>query len=77
MAPETDNTVTVPGWVPDRKYVAIVHGTVVAVGDSVAKIVAEALDKFRDEPIQVARKGEPIRPVHYAFHAESEPGCWK
>ncbi len=58
---------TIPDWIPRGKYVALVRVGVAAVGDSVAEVVATALDKFSEEPIHVARKGRPIESVHYAF----------
>lgn len=68
---------TIPEWIPDGKYVALVRGAVAAVGDSVAEVVAAALSKFKNEPIHVARKGAPIKRVHYAFLAHEDLKCWK
>jgi hypothetical protein len=68
---------TIPNWVPKGKYVALVRGAVAAVGDSVAEVVATALDKFSEEPIHVARKGRPIERVHYAFSVSAAIKCWK
>jgi len=67
----------IPDWVPNGKYVALVRGAVAAVGDSVAEVVASALDKFSEEPIHVARKGRPIERVHYAFSVSAAMKCWK
>jgi len=67
----------IPGWVPEGKYVALVRGTVAAVGESVADVVSTALAKFPDDAILVARKGKPIKAVHYAFLAQAEMRCWK
>jgi len=36
-----------------------------------------ALAKFPDEAIHVARKGKAIKPVHYAFLAQTDMKCWK
>jgi len=68
---------TIPDWVPKGKYVALVRGAVAAVGDSVAEVVATALDKFSEEPIHVARKGRPIESGHYAFSVTAAIKCWK
>ena len=68
---------SIPRWVPEGKYVALVRGAVAAVGDSVAEVVSAALAKFPDDPIHVARKGKSIRAVHYAFLAQAEMKCWK
>lgn len=68
---------TIPAWVPDGMYVALVRGAVAAVGDSVADVVAAALQKFSDDPLYVARKGKPIKTLHYAFLAEASIKCWK
>ena len=76
-AASAKTTTTVPDWVPDGKYVALIRGAVAAVGDSVAEVVASALSKFRDDPIHVARKGKPIETIHYAFFAQSAIKCWK
>ena len=67
----------IPSWVPDGKYVALVRGAVASVGDSVADVVNDALTKFPDDAIHVTRKGKSIKPVHYAFLAQSEMKCWK
>ena len=67
----------IPEWVPDGKCVALVRGAVAAVGDSVAEVVADAIAKFGDEPIHVALKRKPIRPIHYAFAAHATVKCWK
>ena len=68
---------SIPSWVPEEKYVAIVRGAVTAVGDSVAEVVSTALSKFPDDAIHVARKGKPIKAIHYAFLAYAEMRCWK
>lgn len=68
---------TIPARVPDGMYVALVRGAVAAVGDSVADVVAAALQKFSDDPLYVARKGKPIKTLHYAFLAEASIKCWK
>jgi len=68
---------TIPDWVPKGKYVALVRGAVAAVGDSVAEVVASALDKFSEEPVHVARKGRPIERVNYAFLVSAATKCWK
>ncbi len=68
---------TIPQWVPDKKYVALVRGAVAAVGDSVAEVTAVALNKFKDEPIYITRKGAPVKRVHYAFFALGNLKCWK
>jgi predicted DNA-binding protein len=68
---------TVPSWVPEGKFVALVRGAVAAVGDSVAEVVSATLTKFPDDPIHVARKGKPIKAVDYAFLAQAEMRCWK
>jgi len=73
----TESSTNIPSWVPDGRYVALVRGAVAAVGDSVADVVSIALAKFPDEAIHVARKGKSIRPVHYAFLAETPMKCWK
>jgi len=73
----TDAPPKIPEWVPDGKYVALVRGAVAAVGDSVAEVVAAALQKFSEDHIHVARKGRLIKPVHYAFFAEATMKCWK
>ena len=64
---KAEASTAIPEWVPDGKCVALVRGAVAAVGDSVAEVVADAITKFGDEPIHVARKGKPIRSIHYAF----------
>ena len=73
----TELSTEIPGWVPEGKYVALVRGAVAAVGDSVAVAVSTALAKFPDNAIHVARKGKPIKPVHYAFLAQAEMKYWK
>lgn len=73
----TESARNIPNWVPEGKYVALVRGAVAAVGDSVADVAANALAKFPDEAVHVARKGKPIKPVHYAFLAELGMKCWK
>jgi predicted aspartyl protease len=73
----TETSTEIPHWVPDGKYVALVRGAVAGVGDSVADAVTAALSKFPDDPIHVARKGRPIKPVHYAFLAQTEMKCWR
>jgi len=67
----------IPEWIPEGKYVALVRGAVASVGDSVAEVVAMALEKFADDPIYVGRKGKMISPIHYAFLAEESIRCWK
>lgn len=62
-----ESNTSIPRWVPEGKYVALVRGAVAAVGDSVAEVVSAALAKFPDDAIHVARKGKSIRAVHYAF----------
>jgi hypothetical protein len=62
----------IPSWVPQGKYVALVRGAVAAVGDSVADVVTATLEKFPDDPIHVARRGGSIKPVQYAFLAQTE-----
>jgi len=78
-AARSESSTSIPNWVPDGKYVALVRGAVAAVGDSVAEVVSQALTKFPDEAIHVARKGKSIRPNHYAFlaSARTEIRCWK
>ena len=73
----TKPSANIPSWVPEGKYVALVRGAVAAVGDSVADVASAALSKFPDDPIHVARKGKPIRPMPYAFLAQTEMKCWK
>ena len=73
----TEPNTDIPSWVPDGKYVALVRGAVAAVDDSVADVVAAALSKFPNDAIHVARKGRAIKPVHYAFLAQTELKCWK
>jgi predicted aspartyl protease/predicted DNA-binding protein len=68
---------SVPSWVPEGKYAALVRGAVAAVGDSVAEVVSAALTKFPDDAIHVARKGKPIKAIQYAFLAQAEMRCWK
>jgi predicted aspartyl protease len=68
---------SIPGWVPEGKYVALVRGAVAAVGESVSDVVSAALAKFPDEAIHVARKGKSIKPIHYAFQAQAPMKCWK
>lgn len=68
---------SIPDWVPDGKFVALVKGAVVAVGDSVAEVTAQAASKFRDEYVQVKRKGQPIPVVEYAYHTLTELKCWR
>jgi len=68
---------SIPSWVPEGKYVALVRGAVAAVGDSVAEVVSAALTKFPDDAIHVARRGKSIRAVHYAFLAQVDMRCWK
>ncbi len=77
QAAKLESVTTVPDWVPDGKYVALVRGAVAAVGDSVAEVVADALTKFSEEPIHVARKGLPIERIHYAFLTNAAVKCWK
>ena len=72
-----ESSTKIPSWVPEGKYVALVRGAVAAVGDSVADVVSAALGKFPDEAIHVARQGKSIKPVHYAFLAETAMKCWK
>jgi predicted aspartyl protease len=67
----------IPSWVPEGKYVALVRGAVAGVGDSVADVVTAALSRFPNDPIHVARKGRSIKPVQYAFLAQTEMKCWK
>lgn len=57
----------VPSWVPDGKYVALVRGSVAAVGRSVAEVSPTAITKFPNDPIRVTRKGKRIKSVEYAF----------
>jgi hypothetical protein len=76
-AAHAESTTTIPSWVPNGKYVALVRGAVAAVGDSVADVVCVASTKFPDEPIHVARKGKPIPDLQYAFLAQAEMKCWK
>jgi predicted aspartyl protease len=73
----TQPSTAVPSWVPDGKYVALVRGAVAAVGDSVADVSCAAVVKFPNDPIRVVRKGKHIRPIHYAFLAETTLKCWK
>ena len=47
------------------------------MGDSVAEVVATALDKFSEEPVHVARKGRPIERVNYAFLVSAAIKCCK
>jgi len=72
-----ESSTNIPSWVPEGKYVAVVRGAVAAVGDSVADVVSAALAKFPDEAVHIARKGKPIKPVHYAFLAQIAMKCWK
>jgi hypothetical protein len=67
---KAEASTAIPEWVPDGKCVALVRGAVAAVGDSVAEVVADAIAKFGDEAIHVARKGKLIRSIHYAFVPE-------
>ena len=76
-AARSESSMSIPNWVPDGKYIALVRGAVAAVGDSVAEVVSQALSKFPDEAIHVARKGKSIKPVQYAFLANTEIRCWK
>jgi len=73
----TESSTSVPSWIPEGKYVALVRGAVAAVGDSVAETVSAALTKFPDDAIHVARKGKSIKAIHYAFLAKAEMKCWK
>lgn len=73
----TEPDTHIPSWVPEGKYVALVRGAVAAVGDSVADVVTATLAKFPDDAIHVARKGKSIKPLHYAFLAQTEMKCWK
>ena len=68
---------SIPSWVPEGKYVALVRGAVATVGDSVAEVVSAAITKFPDDAIHVARKGKSIKAVHYAFLAQAEMRCRK
>ena len=72
-----ESSTSVPSWIPEGKYVALVRGAVAAVGDSVAEAVSAALTKFPDDAIHVARKGKSIKAVHYAFLANADMKCWK
>jgi predicted transcriptional regulator len=76
-AARSESSASIPSWVPEGKYVALVRGAVAAVGDSVADVVSAAVAKFPDEAIHVARKGRSIRQVHYAFLAQATIKCWK
>lgn len=71
------SSTSIPSWVPEGKYVALVRGAVAAVGDSVAEVSSAALAKFPDEPVRVIRKGKMIKPVQYSFLAEAALKCWK
>lgn len=77
QAARTESSTNIPNWVPEGKYVALVRGAVAAVGDSVADVVSIAIARFPEEAIHVARKGKSIKPVHYAFLAETAMKCWK
>ena len=66
-----ESNTSIPSWVPEGKYVALVRGAVAAVGDSVAEVVSAALTKFPDDAIHVARKGRAIKAVHYTFLAQA------
>lgn len=77
MTARSESSTSIPGWVPEGRYVALVRGAVAAVGDSVAEVVAAALAKFPYDPIHVTRKGKPIKAVHYAFLSQREMKCWK
>ncbi len=63
QAANTETTTTIPEWVRWGKYVALVRGSVAAVGDLGAEVVAAAFMKFRADPIHVTRKGKSIKPV--------------
>jgi hypothetical protein len=76
-AADAESSTRIPTWVPDGKYVALVRGSVAAVGDSVADVSATAIIKFPDEPIRVIRKGRRIKPIHYALLAEPTLKSWK
>jgi hypothetical protein len=71
------STTVVPPWVPDGKYVALVREAVAAVGDSVADVSSAAVAKFPNDPIRIVRKGKRIKPIQYAFLAETTLKCWK
>jgi predicted transcriptional regulator/predicted aspartyl protease len=74
---DIQSSATIPSWVPDGKYVALVRGAVAAVGDSVADVSSAAVVEFPNEPVRVVRKGKRIKPIHYAFVAEAGLKCWK
>jgi len=76
-AERSELSASIPDWVPEGKYVALVRGAVAAAGDSVADVSCAAAAKFPDDPIRVLRKGKRIKPIHYAFMAEAPMKCWK
>jgi predicted aspartyl protease len=67
----------IPSWVPNGKFIALVRGAVAAVGDTVADVSSAAVAKFPNDPVRVVRKGRRIKPVQYAFLAQSTLKCWK
>lgn len=70
--------ITIPDWIPDGKYYAIVKGAIVGVGDAPSSLAREVVAKFPFEYVIMKRKNKDFPKLEYVYSAESvDLKCWK
>ncbi|MHA1315691.1 MAG: DUF5678 domain-containing protein [Candidatus Helarchaeota archaeon] len=62
-----NKNIVIPDWIPDGKFVAIVRGAIVAVGDTAVEVTRESVAKFPDGSWVIKRKGKSVKIPEYIY----------
>jgi len=67
---------SIPDYIPPIKFVALVKGVVVAIGDTPSEVTRIAMEKFSQDPIIVKYNGVLKRnPPEYVYITLEPPEC--
>ena len=73
------NTIKIPDFIPDGKYLGISRNTIVSMGDSIQEVMNELFDKFPESAAGIIRKGKDIEKfeVLFSFFAAEKTRCYQ
>ncbi|MHA1301563.1 MAG: DUF5678 domain-containing protein [Candidatus Helarchaeota archaeon] len=73
-----EDDIVIPDYIPKNKFVAIVKGSIVAVGDTPSEVCEIAITKFPKLPISIKFTGpNKFKPPEFIYMSLSKLNCWK
>jgi len=75
---EDEKDFKIPEYIPKNKFIAIVKGSIVAVGETPSEVSQIAITKFPNLPIKIKFSGpKKFKPPEFIFMSLSKLNCWK